>query len=363
MMGFKIDNSIDGRPAERRLQEKLSELIPLKHFIITGFARNGLFLLIKALRWDSSAEIIVPAYTCSIIKHAVEEAGVTPVPVDAEDEGINIDPEKIIKAITPRTKAIYVVHTYGVAAQIDKICEIAKLHNCLVIEDLAHAPFSFYRGKQLGTYGDFALFSFIKKNINYEGGAIGTNNTSIYAKMVMLQREYERKRPHSLSVFLDNAVRLVGAWWESGFSLTSLFWMKFNDFLNVLLYKGVYGIKIDEIRFFASIRSCEKTIRQLDDLYKKYRENKTGYLKYKDRVPGIRMYDIPQSESDTLPFYYTGAVPGNNRFFKLLSFRTWRNSNEPGIYPRADYLYTHYRVFSRAILLFRNRRNGRRHAA
>lgn len=361
-MGSKIDITGADSPAEQRLQDKLAELIPLKHFIITGFARNGLYLLIKALGWDSSAEIIVPAYTCSIIKHTIEEAGVTPLPVDAEDEGINIDPGKIRKAITPRTKAIYVVHTYGVAAQIDTICEIARMHNCLVIEDLAHAPFSFYKGRQLGTYGDFALFSFIKKNINFEGGALGTNNTSIYAKMIILQREYKQMRPRSFSIFLDNAVRLVGSWWEGGFSLPALSWMKFNDFLNVLIYKGVYGIKIDEFRFFASTSSCEKTLGQLDDLYKKYRENKSGYLKYKDRVPGIRMYDIPQNGSDTLPFYYTG-VPEKSRLYKLLSFRTWRNSNEPGIYPRADYLYTHNRVFSRAILLFRSRRNGRRYAA
>lgn len=354
-MGIGMGNIEDGIIAERRLQEKLSELIPLKHFIVTGYARNGLYLLIKAMRWDGSAEMIVPAFTCSIIKHTVEEAGITAVPVDAEDDGINIDPAKILRAITPRTKAIYVVHTYGVAAQIDTICDIARKRNLIVIEDCAHAPFSFYRGKQLGTFGDYALFSFIKKNINYEGGAIGTNNPSIHARMVMLQREYERNRPATLALVLDNAVRMAGAWWESGFSLRALALMKFNDFLNVLLYKGAYGIRIDETRFFASEASCYRTMAQLDPLYRKYLENSGDYLKYKDMVSGIRMYDIPQRGEDTLPFYFTGAVSGSSRLYRLLSFRTWRNSNEAGRYPRADYLYAHYRVFSKAILLFRNR--------
>jgi dTDP-4-amino-4,6-dideoxygalactose transaminase len=355
MMSFKIDSRVDERPAVIRLQEKLAALIPLRHFIVTGFARNALFLLIKALRLSSSDEIIIPAFTCSIIRHTIEESGVKPVPVDAEDDGLNIDPEKIKKSITSRTKAIYVVHTYGTAAQIDAICSIAKRYNLIVIEDLAHAPFSLYKGKPLGTYGDFAVLSFTKKNINFEGGAIGTNNISVYAKMVMLQREYERKRSYSLDFFIDNTVRLIGSWWESRFSLISLFWMKFNDFLNVLLYKGAYGIKIENTRYTASERSCRITLRQLDSLYRKYRENKTDYSSFKDKVNGIRTYDIHQNAADTLPFYFTGEILNRNRLFRLLSFRTWRNINEPGLYPRADYLHKHFRIFAKSILLFREK--------
>jgi hypothetical protein len=355
MMSFKIDNKVDDKPAVIRLQEKLAALIPLRHFIVTGFSRNGLFLLIKALRLSSSDEIIIPAFTCSVIRHTIEESGVKPVPVDAEDEGLNIDPEKIKISITSRTKAIYVVHTYGTAAQIDTICSIAKKFNLIVIEDLAHAPFTLYKGKPLGTFGDFAVLSFTKKNINFEGGAIGTNNTSIYAKMVMLQREYERKRSYSLDFFIDNTVRLVGSWWESRFSLMSLFWMKFNDLLNVIFYKGSYGIKIDDTRFTASESSCRTTLRQLDILFKKYSENKTDYLKFKNNINGIRMYDVYQNESDTLPFYFTGAIMKQNWFLGMLSFRTWRNSNEPGQYPRADYLYNNYRIFAKFILLFKEK--------
>jgi len=354
-MSFKIDNTVDEKPAAIRLQEKLAALLPLRHFIVTGFSRNGLFLLIKALRLSSSDEIIIPAFTCSIIRHTIEESGVKPVPVDAEDNGLNIDPEKIKKSITSRTKMIYVVHTYGTAAQIDAICSIAKKYNLLVIEDLAHAPFALYKGKPLGTYGDFAVLSFTKKNINFEGGAIGTNNTSIYAKMVMLQREYDRKRSYSLDFIIDNTVRLVGSWWESKFSLVSLFWMKFNDFLNVVLYKGAYGIKIDKMRFTASEGSCRTTLRQLDMLFKKYRENKTDYIKYKDNINGICMYDLHQEESDTRPFYFTGALMKQSWLLRLLSFRTWRNCNEPGLYPRADYLHNNYRIFAKFILHFREK--------
>lgn len=355
MMSFRIDNKVDEKPAVIKLQEKLASLIPLRHFIVTGFSRNGLFLLIKALRLSSSDEIIIPAFTCSIIRHTIKESGIIPVPVDAEDDGLNIDPEKIKKSITSRTKAIYVVHTYGTAAQIDTICSIAKKHKLIVIEDLAQAPFGLYKGKPLGTYGDFAVLSFTKKNINFEGGAIGTNNTSVYAKMVMLQREYERKRSYSLDFFIDNTVRLVGSWWESRFSFMSLLWMKFNDFLNVIFYKGSYGIKIENTKFTASDRSCRATLRQLDMLFKKYRENKTDYLKFKDNVNGIYMYNVHQNEPDTLPFYFTGALLKQSKLLRLLSFRTWRNSNEPGRYPRADYLYNNYRIFAKLILLFREK--------
>ncbi|MBN2158251.1 MAG: aminotransferase class I/II-fold pyridoxal phosphate-dependent enzyme [Spirochaetes bacterium] len=330
MIAFRIDNSVSERNPVRKLEERLEDLIPLKHFIITGFARNGLFLLVKACKWEK-AEIIVPAFTCSIIRHTIEEAGAVPVPVDSEDNGINIDPRKIERAITPLTRALYVVHTYGTAAQIEAIAAIAKKHRLMLIEDLAHAPFALYNDKPLGTFGDFAILSFTKKIINYEGGSIGTNNTTVYKKMLLLQKEYQRSRSISLNFFIDNYVRLVGSWWETKFSPAALLLMKLNDIINVVIHKGAYGIKIDHERFHPSTTACRITIRQLDSLFKKYRdEDKTASQKQ----------------------YFTGTVMEQNRLYRLLSFRTWRNSNSPGLYPRADYLYSNYRIFSKAIHLF-----------
>ena len=119
-------NTTGAQPAAQALERKLAELAPLKHFVATGFARNGLFLLARALGWDASAEIIIPAFTCPVIRHTIESAGAMPVPVDAEPDGLNIDADLIEKAITDKTRAVYVVHTYGTAAHMERICAVAK---------------------------------------------------------------------------------------------------------------------------------------------------------------------------------------------------------------------------------------------
>ena len=222
----------------------------------------------KALQWDRRAEVIIPAFTCPIIKHTITAAGHVPVPVDAEENGINIDPEKIIASITDRTKAIYVVHTYGMVADIETICAVAKKHNLVVIEDLAHAPFSLYKGKPLGMFGDYAILSFTKKIINFEGGAVGTNHTAIYSRMVRLQREYVRRRSYSARQLIDYVVRMIGSFWESRFSPVALFLMKLNDAINTLVYKGSYGISIDDAGFWPHEIGCRMTLRQLDGLFK-----------------------------------------------------------------------------------------------
>ncbi len=341
-----------GKTAAEKLQEKLAELIPLRHFIATGYTRNGLFLLIKAKRWENTAEIIIPAFTCPVIRHTIAEAGAVPVPVDAEEDGINIDPDKIIPAITGRTKAIYVVHTYGMAAQIEKICAIAKKHGLMVIEDLAHAPFSLCGDRQLGTYGDIALLSFTKKLVNFEGGAIGTNDTALHARMTMLQREYAFRRSFSLLFLIDCFVRLVGSWWESSFSMPALLLMKLNDAINTIVYRGSYGMSIDGAAFSASERGCRITLRQIDRLFDRYRSNSTHYRRRAVTAPDILIYRPHQKNSDTPTFYITGIPAGRNRLYRLLSFRTWHNSNRPGSFPRADYLYENYRIFSKAVLMF-----------
>jgi hypothetical protein len=341
-----------GNTAAEKLQDRLAELVPLRHFIATGYTRNALFLLIKAMRWDRNAEIIIPAFTCPVIRHTITEAGLVPVPVDAEDEGINIDPDNIIPSITVNTKAVYVVHTYGMTAQIERICAIAKKHDLMVIEDLAHAPFSIYRGRQLGTFGDVALYSFTKKIINFEGGAIGTNDSSLHARLVMLQREYERKRSFSPTFLIEIFVRLVGSWWESSFSVTALVLMKLNDMINSLVYRGSYGMSIDSAAFTPSSLGCLMTLRQIDRLYDRFRGNNTQYLKQAGAASNILIYRTHQNGTDTLPFYITGIPAARQKLYRLISFRTWHNSYRPGLYPRADYLYENYRIFSKAVRPF-----------
>jgi dTDP-4-amino-4,6-dideoxygalactose transaminase len=105
-------------------------------------------------------EVIVPSFTFVSTASAFLLFGATPVFVDVEQNSLNIDPIALEKAITPRTKAICVVHYGGIAANLDKILEIAKEHKLAVIEDNAHGLFSTYKSKPLGSFGILATQSF-----------------------------------------------------------------------------------------------------------------------------------------------------------------------------------------------------------
>ena len=119
-------------------------------------------------------EIIMPSFTFSSTAGAFVLRGATPVFIDIRPDTMNIDEKLIEAAITPKTKAIVPVHYAGVACEMDKIMEIANKHGLLVIEDAAQAVMSEYKGKALGTFGDYGCYSFHEtKNYSMgEGGAI-----------------------------------------------------------------------------------------------------------------------------------------------------------------------------------------------
>jgi len=119
-------------------------------------------------------EVIMPSYTFCSTADAFVIRGAIPVFVDIRPDTMNIDENKIEDAITEKTKAIVPVHYAGVACEMDKIMDIAKRHHLIVIEDAAQSIMSTYKGKQLGTIGDFGCYSFHEtKNYSMgEGGAL-----------------------------------------------------------------------------------------------------------------------------------------------------------------------------------------------
>ncbi len=123
-------------------------------------------------------EVIIPSLTFVATGNAVLQAGLTPVFVDVKRETLNIDPDKIEAAITPRTRAIMPVHLMGKPADMDKIMAIAKKHKLHVIEDAAEAHGAEYRGQKIGSIGDMACFSLYAAHIvtTIEGGMIITDN-------------------------------------------------------------------------------------------------------------------------------------------------------------------------------------------
>ena len=110
-------------------------------------------------------EVIMPSYTFVSTANAFVLRGGVPVFVDIRQDTLNIDEKLIEEAITPRTKAIVPVHYAGVACEMDVIMSLAAEHKLLVIEDAAQAIMSTYKGKPLGSFGDFSCFSFHETKI------------------------------------------------------------------------------------------------------------------------------------------------------------------------------------------------------
>ncbi|MEI6095795.1 MAG: dTDP-4-amino-4,6-dideoxygalactose transaminase [Gammaproteobacteria bacterium] len=136
-------------------------------------------------------EIIMPSYTFVSTANAFVLRGGIPVFVDIRADTLNIDERLIEGAITPKTKAIVVVHYAGVACEMDEIMRIARKHNLLVIEDAAQAILASYKGRALGSIGDFGCLSFheTKNIISGEGGALLINNKNYISRAEMIREK------------------------------------------------------------------------------------------------------------------------------------------------------------------------------
>jgi dTDP-4-amino-4,6-dideoxygalactose transaminase len=136
-------------------------------------------------------EVIMPSFTFVSTANAVVLRGALPVFVDVRADTLNIDESLIEAAITPRTKAIFVVHYAGVACEMDAIMSLARRHHLLVMEDAAQGLMSSYRGRPLGSIGDLAAISFheTKNVIAGEGGVLLINDPALIARAEIIREK------------------------------------------------------------------------------------------------------------------------------------------------------------------------------
>jgi dTDP-4-amino-4,6-dideoxygalactose transaminase len=138
----------------------LKKYIKHKYIIYVHSSRWGLLLLLKALDLKNDDEVLIPAYTYFAVPAAVLIAGCIPVFVDIKKNNINIDPLKIESAITDKTKVIIATHLCGLPCDLNKIKEIAKKHNLIIIEDCAQAFGAKYGEEFVGTFAKASYYSF-----------------------------------------------------------------------------------------------------------------------------------------------------------------------------------------------------------
>ncbi len=158
----------------------LERTFGIQKVLITPSCTAALEMAALLCSFRPGDEVIMPSYTFVSTASAFVREGAKPVFVDIRPDTLNIDETLIEDVITDRTRAICVVHYAGVACEMDRIMQIARQHNLLVIEDAAQGVNAFYKGKALGSIGDLGCYSFheTKNFICGEGGALCINNPS-----------------------------------------------------------------------------------------------------------------------------------------------------------------------------------------
>ncbi len=159
------------------------------HAVGVSSGTAGLHLCIRALGIGEGDEVIVPSFAFIAVANAVRYEKALPVFVDIEPETLNLDPSLIEAAITSRTKAILLVHTFGCPAELPAILEIARQHHLCVIEDACEAIGAEYDGRKVGGWGDAGVFAFYpnKQITTGEGGAVVTRNPRVASKVRALR--------------------------------------------------------------------------------------------------------------------------------------------------------------------------------
>ena len=173
----------------KEFEEKFAKFIGVKHAISCCNGTVALHLSLLAHDIKSGDEIIVPTLTYIATVNAIRYCGATPIFVDSEPETWNIDPKKIEKKITKKTKGIIVAHLYGHPVDMDPIIKIAKKYKLFIIEDAAEAHGAKYKNKLVGSIGHIGTFSFFGNKIitTGEGGMVVTNNNKLAEKIRILK--------------------------------------------------------------------------------------------------------------------------------------------------------------------------------
>lgn len=182
-------------PFVKEFEQKMSTTVNRKYGIAVSNGTAALEVAVQALGIKEGDEVIMPTFTIISCAMAVTKAGAVPVLVDSDFYTWNMNVEDIEAKITSRTKAIMIVHLYGLPAEVNKILALAKKYNLNVIEDAAEMHGQTYNGKPCGSFGDISTFSFYpNKHITTgEGGMVVTDDEELAERCRMLRNLCFRK--------------------------------------------------------------------------------------------------------------------------------------------------------------------------
>lgn len=174
-----------------RFENEFASYIGVQHATSVCNGTVAIHLALKTLDLAPGDEVIVPTLTYIASVNTIIHAGATPIFVDSLEHTWQMDPEDVRRKITPRTKAVMVVHLYGLPCDMDPLVSICKEHQLYLVEDCAEAFGTYYKNQHVGTFGDIATFSFFgnKTITTGEGGMVVTNSEELLNKAYHLKTQ------------------------------------------------------------------------------------------------------------------------------------------------------------------------------
>ncbi len=260
-----------GGPQVRAFEAEWAEAYKAKHAISVNSCTSGLYAAVGAAGIGPGDEVIVSPYTMTASATAAIIFNGVPVFADIDPGTYCLDPESIRQRITPRTKAIIVVHIFGQAADMDAIMDLANVHGIIVIEDCAQSPCATYKDRPVGTLGHMGVFSLnYHKHIHSgEGGVITTNDDELADRCQLI-------RNHGEAVVeakgTKNLVNMIG-----------------------------FNFRLGEIE--AAIARCQ--LKRAWDLITE-RQRNVRYLE--DKLSGLPGLHMPAVRHDCVHVYYVHAL-------------------------------------------------------
>ena len=268
LMRYGFDKERKGIFKVRQFEEEFAKYCETHCALGVTSGSSALKVALTAMDICPGDEVIVPAFTFLATYEAVLEVGAIPVMADI-DETLNLDPASVEKRITPYTKAIIPVHMCGSGAHIDKIMDVARVYQLMVLEDNAQACGGSFRGKKLGTFGDMGIFSFdyYKTLTTGEGGMVVSDSQPLSDRA-----EWYHDHGHDHNPRVSRAME--------GRSI-----LGFNYRMNEL--QGALGLA---------------QLRKLDWLIGEQKKNKQAIKSLLGAVPGVKFRELPDPDGDTATF-------------------------------------------------------------
>ena len=288
-MRYGFDEERKGVFKVKEFEKAFAEFLGVGYTLGVTSGSAALKVALTALDVGPGDEVLVPAFDFIATYEAVLEAGAIPIMTDIDDS-LNIDPDDMEAKITPRTKCVIPVHMCGAAARIDRIIEVAKKHNLIVLEDNAQACGGSYQGRKLGSFGDMGILSFdyYKTITTGEGGMVLTNSKALYDRSDWY---HDHGHDHNPSVGRGDEGRSI-----LGFNF------RMNEF------QGAVGLA---------------QLRKLDHIIGEQRKNKAALKETLGAVPGIGFRKLFDPDGDIASFlgFNLPDEAAAKRFQKLLGER------------------------------------------